>query len=121
MKFICSGGEIISKRDGDTHFITASELCRLYGVSQQNTKRDTCGVNYTWFELVPQRDGNYSLPDLINSQLEKKWKPLWIQNTTREVSSRIANHLLTKTSFIQRLKYLFTSNSIHLYGELECK
>ncbi len=98
MNFICRGGEVISKNDGDKHYISIKNLCNLYGISIRMTQSSTRGVNYTWFELVPQYDGNYSLPDLIANQCDNHWRPLWEKQAIKHY---------TDMNFWQRLKFLF--------------
>ena len=113
MKFICTGGFVTSSNDGDDHYLSAPQLAKLYGVSQYYTKPSTLGVDYTWFKLVPQYDGNYSLPDLIHNQLESKWKPMWEARARLHKTSNIAEHLQTVT-LTNRLKFLFTGNTTYL-------
>jgi len=72
-KYLITGGYIISK-DGDKHYVSASELVILY-----NLKRDECQLVETRTSeekrtgllgvytkglrrLYPRRDGNYCLP-----------------------------------------------------------
>lgn len=32
-KYVCIGGEVISKTDGDRHYVNADKLMRLYGLN----------------------------------------------------------------------------------------
>lgn len=67
-KYLVIPGNVISKNDGDEHYISANELIRLYGV-----QRDDCVIAdpsmprgyYSKYAdlilLVPRYDGDYSL------------------------------------------------------------
>jgi hypothetical protein len=72
-KYLIIPGYVISKSDGDRHYVSGMELIRLYGVD-----RDECViVPYGWpkrrggmseqyinslIHLEPRLDGDYSLP-----------------------------------------------------------
>jgi hypothetical protein len=112
-KFICKGGYVISENDGDRHFIGVRELCNLYGVRESCTQRDTRGVNYTWFELTPQYDGNYNLMDTIDDQLENKWKPIWerlirseYENKWKHIWEKQIRNEYENMSLWQKIKFL---------------
>jgi hypothetical protein len=73
-KYAVYPGEVESKSDGQLHYITAGELCMLYGV-----RRDECVIvmpryySHPYYKafleraskliaLRPRYDGNYTLP-----------------------------------------------------------
>ena len=69
-KYALIPGHIDSKNDGDEHYISAGQLCKLYGVN-----RNEClvidyknpgtfrGLNLdNYIQLHPRYDGNYKLP-----------------------------------------------------------
>lgn len=56
---------VMSRTDGERHFISASRLIHLYGVNpdechihRENGERDPIGL----LVLAPKRDGDYTLP-----------------------------------------------------------
>lgn len=65
-KYLVVPGEVVSKTDGQTHFISPQELIRLYNVDKRdcvivspksiaiNTYRDL-------IKLTPREDGNYDI------------------------------------------------------------
>lgn len=68
-KYLVIGGKIISKSDGDEHYIGALRLCELYKVNpnecqliEENNPRSRT-VDQTKYEIVlkPRYDGNYTL------------------------------------------------------------
>ncbi len=67
MKYIIHPGIERSKSDGTLHYITASQLIRLYGVNLKDCiiSRENQGRKETYPDkcqhLYPQYDGNYSI------------------------------------------------------------
>ncbi len=69
IKYVLHPGTVVSKVDGDLHFITAAQLAQLYGV-----RFDECIARETFearecpaglIHLYPRFDGNYTLPKEI--------------------------------------------------------
>lgn len=64
-KYLVFPGEVISKADGQTHYITAGQLVRLYKVNPLEVKtilsdKDLLGIRREdYIELHPRFDGNY--------------------------------------------------------------
>jgi hypothetical protein len=63
-------GEVISKTDGQTHFISADKLIHLYKVNKRDcvvlsSKSIAINSYPDLIKLTPREDGNYELP--INS------------------------------------------------------
>lgn len=63
-KYLLHPGNVISKEDGDKHYISPLKLCDLYGVHpdeclivSDRTKNDD-----SFIHLHPRHDGNYELP-----------------------------------------------------------
>lgn len=70
IKYVVFPGKVISKNDGDEHYIGAKKLMQLYGVSQREclviSPNDPRRRDYDFgdlIELFPQYDGDYTLPD----------------------------------------------------------
>ena len=71
-KYAVFSGHVISKNDGERHFIDNLQLCRLYGVNPKecvmvNSKFRTSYCDQTYIDslipLTPQYDGDYSIPN----------------------------------------------------------
>jgi hypothetical protein len=66
-KYLVYPGHVISKSDGDRHFISYSQLIRLYGVDPMecmdiaNASMYTVALTDKLIPLRPQYDGNYDL------------------------------------------------------------
>ena len=67
MKYVLHPGYVISKNDGDRHYISARQLAELYNVNPAECIVVTndepfmhCGNDYT--HLKPRYDGNYKEP-----------------------------------------------------------
>jgi hypothetical protein len=65
VRYIVSSGWVVSRSDGDRHFITAARLARLYGLrpgewiaASDGRGRDTRGL----VVLAPRYDGDYRRP-----------------------------------------------------------
>lgn len=72
-KCLLCPGRVRSKTDGDVHFISASNLARLYGVNMEECyiKSQTGGVDESrLIALHPQYSGNYTLPSNLLSNEE---------------------------------------------------
>lgn len=75
-------GYVISKNDGNEHFITPRQLIGLYGVNPQQCivldyrKGPQSYMEYgplvNYIHLYPRRDGNYSLPSGLKELREKR-------------------------------------------------
>jgi hypothetical protein len=69
MKYLVCPGIVISKSDGDKHYISASDLIRLYKVNPLeckivNSRESSAGLDWSKYIILrPRTDGNY---DLIN-------------------------------------------------------
>lgn len=69
IKYAVYPGHVRSVNDDDTHFISFTQLCRLYGVNREEcvNMHDTykrMGVDTTNLtKLYPRSDGDYRLPD----------------------------------------------------------
>lgn len=67
IKYICFGGLVVSKFDRQGHYITALEVCRLYGVNPKDCifgekiEAYDKGFINKLIELRPRSDGNYTL------------------------------------------------------------
>lgn len=76
-KYICIGSEVISKHDGDRHYIDAKKIAKLYGVNPNNCDFIEEEDEYAYWRssflpydhpkdrpivLRPRYDGNYTLP-----------------------------------------------------------
>jgi len=75
MRYVLFPGFIISKYDGDSHYITARQLAELYGVDIRKCLiiyRDRPESHRGYhksdddIELYPDYHGNYNLPDQAN-------------------------------------------------------
>ena len=69
VKYLVCPGTVISKSDGDEHFISAGQLMRLYGVKPTEcVVMPTGSARRGWTEpaglihLRPSYHGNYELP-----------------------------------------------------------
>ncbi len=67
MKYIIFPGYVTSKNDGDSHWISAPQLMRLYGVAPVDCLIFDDRVRFAGYPphliaLRPRRDGNYALP-----------------------------------------------------------
>lgn len=74
-EFLVVPDNIVSKHDGDTHYISAYQLMQLYGV-----RRNECVIlRHTgeWprheglYILDPKYDGDYELPDVYDDPCEQ--------------------------------------------------
>lgn len=81
MTYILCPGTIVSESDGDVHFISASDLARLYGVRMCECKvlDFVNSRNHTDIFLAPRSDGNYSLSKEIRCQQNKPRKAAAVQ------------------------------------------
>lgn len=68
-KYICQGGWVTSKNDGDRHYIPASRLPQLYGIDPSECYFINEGDppnTYPWYiglqVLSPRYDGDYTPP-----------------------------------------------------------
>ena len=69
-KYLLVGGNVTSQNDGDTHYVPAHELARLYGVDIMDCVIDSGRYPYKQFGshvnlkiLKPRFDGDYTLGD----------------------------------------------------------
>lgn len=71
-KYLVIGGNVVSKHDGETHFISARRLCDLYRVDPQECicVSDRREIRYMiqakikdLIELLPDPSGKYELPE----------------------------------------------------------
>jgi len=66
-KYLICPEKVISKNDGDLHFINANSLMQLYNVKPEeciiiNNKEDLQGLDITKYTILrPRYDGNYNL------------------------------------------------------------
>ena len=69
-KFLVIGGYVISKNDGDIHYVSAYKLCELYGLDPHapnvrlasgNCPESLYGYDDSWTVLTPRSSGDYSL------------------------------------------------------------
>lgn len=63
-KILAIGGEVVSK-DGQVHYVSGSELCRLYNVDPGQCKiisgwKDMLGIRGEYIVLRPRVDGDYT-------------------------------------------------------------
>jgi|GEM_PF-6969725 len=75
--FIVCPGYIVSKYDGDEHFINAQMLIALFGVNPKHCKVVGPYNDHfpaSWPELHPKYDGNYSLDPYIRAFVENSHK-----------------------------------------------
>jgi hypothetical protein len=69
-RYVVHPGMVMSRNDGDWHFISADKLMRLYKVDPricgiEDEARPETMVGHDWFDrihLYPRRDGDYRLP-----------------------------------------------------------
>lgn len=72
-KYIICPGEVRSKSDNDIHYISSSQLMRLYGVESHeciivDSPMSAVGLNWQdYIVLRPRTDGNYSLPERLKN------------------------------------------------------
>lgn len=62
-KYAIHPGWIISRNDGDRHFITFRQLCDLYDVDPKECFPWSDGAGLTeskYIHLYPRKDGNYA-------------------------------------------------------------
>ena len=76
-KYLVHAGTVVSRNDGDKHFINARELMRLYQVDPREcvvciacqartlrgTSTDCDGSPRDFIDLFPKHSEDYSLPD----------------------------------------------------------
>lgn len=66
--FLVVPGPVISRTDGQRHYVAAHRLMDLYGVQRSECVIVTNAFLYKKYEgcylLTPQYDGDYSLPDV---------------------------------------------------------
>lgn len=71
MKFLVIGGYVVSPNDGEVHFVSAYELCRLYGLDPRapnvrladiRRPETLLGYDDTWQVLMPRDFGDYTRP-----------------------------------------------------------
>lgn len=62
-KYVIHPGFVISKNDGDRHYVTANQLIRLYGVNPREclVAGRTALPSDDLIHLHPQYSGNYEL------------------------------------------------------------
>ena len=64
--FLLCPGDVVSKSDGQTHFISAMQLVKLYGVQPYECTYDSpYNRREGLLHLEPNYDGDYSLPDVV--------------------------------------------------------
>ena len=69
VKYLVCGGYITSKEDGNTHFVGAKEVARLYQVHPDECTFFNADIHRvrdfrtSLIILKPQEDGNYKLPE----------------------------------------------------------
>jgi len=68
IKYIIHEGYIISKNDGDAHFIKGEQLIKLYRLKRSeceiiryNDKRKHLWFKSNYIHLYPKFDGNYNI------------------------------------------------------------
>ena len=67
-KYLICPGNVISKKDGDEHYISAQQLIQLYGVNPKeckiiNSVEEAAGLRGSeYIVLSPRYNGDYSLP-----------------------------------------------------------
>lgn len=70
--FLICPGDVVSKYDGQTHYIGVRQLMSLYGVRAEECVTD--GPHNRRLEgllhLEPNYDGDYSLPDVMSDPCE---------------------------------------------------
>jgi len=73
-KYLVIPGYVKSETDGEEHYVSCSQLCRLYKVNpaecifikDDNDWRWLDTINpKDWITLTPRYDGNYSLPERL--------------------------------------------------------
>jgi hypothetical protein len=68
VRYVVIPGQISSKNDGQFHFISSSQLMKLYGVDPRecvvkNKDYGDLGYNFSGLiELRPRYDGDYQIP-----------------------------------------------------------
>lgn len=67
-KYLVIPGNVLSKSDGDEHFISAQQLMELYGVNPSecividSPHKALSILDNDYIVLRPRYDGNYNLP-----------------------------------------------------------
>lgn len=73
-KYLLIGGEVISKNDGDRHYVSAYKLLRLYRLGEEicdcieaaeESLYRRSHPNNSLIVLRPRFDGRYGLPDQV--------------------------------------------------------
>jgi hypothetical protein len=70
-KWLVLSDYVISRNDGDKHFITCARLCHLYGVNPKECVFGQIGDGKRYPNLpilAPRYDGDYSLPNVTHSE-----------------------------------------------------
>lgn len=73
-KYAVHPDRIVSKTDGQMHFISAYQLMKLYGVQPTecvvcSDKHPNMGIhNNDYIHLTPRHDGDYSIESAIKRQ-----------------------------------------------------
>mgnify|MGYP003482363238 CR=1 FL=1 len=69
--FLVCPGEVVSRFDGQVHYIGSRQLMNLYNVNQSECVVDTpiCRTEGL-LHLEPNFDGDYSLPDVLSDPCE---------------------------------------------------
>lgn len=63
VRYLLCPGYIISKNDGDRHYISAGQLKQLYKVNWEDCDIEKQGLQlsrYNYIRLFPRYDGNYT-------------------------------------------------------------
>ena len=100
-KLIVKAGVVKSKNDGQIHYVTFHQLCKLYGISPELAKENTIGVNYHYIELLPQESGEYNLAQEISNQIDKHWIPI-----AKRQWERGLKEYFIRLSFWGKIKYI---------------
>lgn len=68
-KYLVIGGEVISRHDGQRHYVSAQQLVRLYGLNpsqcilvEEVDPSRAYGYRKGMVRLYPRYDGDYTLP-----------------------------------------------------------
>lgn len=70
-KYVLHPGPVISRTDGQKHYISAAKLANLYGISERDClvqmyrAPQLVSVPKNAVHLYPRGDGNYALPELV--------------------------------------------------------
>ncbi|RLJ03089.1 MAG: hypothetical protein DRP08_03940 [Candidatus Aenigmatarchaeota archaeon] len=71
-KFIVFSGHVESKNDGETHYLSAEKVCRLYGLNPNapnvrladiRRPETFLGCDDSYIRLFPRSDGNYKIEE----------------------------------------------------------